>query len=107
MRNYGLSAKQVAFFTAHDAVGPQVTPLDDALPAPYTTPVERQLITRVGVYEKVVGGAIEHRSAQGQDDIPALGSTAHGHSLETRGPGRLKSPPMTSAPTMTPARGVK
>lgn len=46
MRNYGLSAEQVAFFTAHDAIGTQVTPVDNALLARYATFTERQLITR-------------------------------------------------------------
>jgi len=46
MRNYGLSAEQVAFFTAHDAIGAQVTPIDDALLTHYDTPAERQLMTR-------------------------------------------------------------
>lgn len=46
MRNYGLSAEQVAFFTAHDEIGTHVTPVDEALLARYDTPEERRRITR-------------------------------------------------------------
>ena len=34
---------------------------------------------------EVIVGAIEHRSAQGQDGVQPLGSPAHARSLETRG----------------------
>lgn len=46
MRNYGLNAEQVEFFTAHDEIGAHVTPVDEALLARYTAPAERHLITR-------------------------------------------------------------
>jgi len=46
MRNYGLSAEQVEFFSAHDAIGAHVTPVDAALLARYDTPADRQRITR-------------------------------------------------------------
>jgi len=46
MRNYGLDAEQVTFFTTHDRIGEQVTPVDEALLARYDTPSERRLITR-------------------------------------------------------------
>lgn len=47
MRHYGLSAEQVAFFTAHDEIGAQVTPVDEMLLARYATTQEaRQRITR-------------------------------------------------------------
>ncbi len=45
-QNYGLSAEQVAFFTAHDEIGTHVTPVDEVLLTRYDTPVERQRITR-------------------------------------------------------------
>ena len=45
-QNYGLSADEVAFFTVHEAIAEQVTPLDDALLARYQSPNERRLITR-------------------------------------------------------------
>ena len=34
---------------------------------------------------EVIVGAIEHRSAQGQDGVQPLGSPAHARSLETSG----------------------
>ncbi len=46
MRNYGLSAEQVEFFSAHDEIGAHVTPVDSALLARYDTPFDRQRITR-------------------------------------------------------------
>ncbi len=46
MRNYGLSAEQVEFFTVHDEIGTRVDPLDTLLLARYTSEKERRLITR-------------------------------------------------------------
>ena len=46
MRNYGLSAEQVEFFTAHEEIGTHVTPVDQMLLARYSTLTDRQLITR-------------------------------------------------------------
>jgi pyrroloquinoline-quinone synthase len=46
MRNYELSAEQVAFFTAHKEIGAHVAPVDDILLSRYNTPVDRCLITR-------------------------------------------------------------
>ncbi len=46
MRNYGLNEAQVQFFTAHDSLGAQVLPVDQALLARYDSPTERRLITR-------------------------------------------------------------
>jgi pyrroloquinoline-quinone synthase len=46
MRNYGLSAKQVEFFTAHDAIGTRVNPIDAMIITRYTSEEERRLITR-------------------------------------------------------------
>ena len=46
VRNYGLSAEQVLFFTAHEAIGERVAPVDDALLARYQSPGERRLLTR-------------------------------------------------------------
>ncbi|HVB75984.1 MAG TPA: iron-containing redox enzyme family protein [Ktedonobacteraceae bacterium] len=46
MRNYGMSAEQVAFFTIHDEIGAQVTPIDAILLARYDTPEDRRRITR-------------------------------------------------------------
>ncbi|HZU66596.1 MAG TPA: iron-containing redox enzyme family protein [Ktedonobacteraceae bacterium] len=46
MRNYGLSAEQVEFFTAHEEISARVTPVDEMLLARYTTQADRQLITR-------------------------------------------------------------
>jgi pyrroloquinoline-quinone synthase len=46
MRNYGLSAEQVEFFTAHEEIGAHVTPVDQKLLARYSTLTDRQLITR-------------------------------------------------------------
>lgn len=45
-QHYGLSAEQIAFFSAHDAIGEQVTPVDEMLLARYTTPDERLRIVR-------------------------------------------------------------
>ncbi len=44
--NYGMSAEQVAFFTAHDEIGAKVTPVDTILLTRYDTPADRQRITR-------------------------------------------------------------
>ncbi len=46
MRNYGLNAEQVEFFTAHEEIGVRVAPVDDMLLARYNTPANRRLITR-------------------------------------------------------------
>jgi thiaminase/transcriptional activator TenA len=46
IQNFNLSAAAVEFFTAHDQIGAAVTPVDETLLAQYTTPEERQLITR-------------------------------------------------------------
>jgi pyrroloquinoline-quinone synthase len=46
MRNYGLSAEQVEFFTAHEEIGTHVTPVDQMLLSRYSTLTDRQLITR-------------------------------------------------------------
>src|SRR5579883_1272171 len=46
MRNYGLTAEQIAFFSVHDTIGQQIAPIDETLLARYNTPTERQLITR-------------------------------------------------------------
>jgi thiaminase/transcriptional activator TenA len=46
MRNYGLSAQEVDFFTAHDEIGKRVTPVDEMLLDRYSAPAERRLITR-------------------------------------------------------------
>ncbi|GHO45507.1 iron-containing redox enzyme family protein [Ktedonospora formicarum] len=46
VRNYGLTPEQVAFFSAHDMIGEQVTPVDEALLARYDTPEERKRIER-------------------------------------------------------------
>ena len=45
-RNYRLSPKQVAFFTAHDEIGAHVAPVDKILLARYSTSTERSLIIR-------------------------------------------------------------
>jgi thiaminase/transcriptional activator TenA len=44
--NYGMSAEQAAFFTAHDVIGEKVMPVDTVLLARYDTPEDRQRITR-------------------------------------------------------------
>lgn len=46
MRNYGLSAEQVEFFTVHDEIGTRVNPIDALMLARYTSENERRLITR-------------------------------------------------------------
>ena len=46
IRNYAMSAEQVAFFTAHEEIGKQVTPIDTLLLARYDTAEDRQRITR-------------------------------------------------------------
>jgi len=46
MRNYAMSAEQVAFFTVHEEIGEKVTPLDAHLLARYNTPEDRRHITR-------------------------------------------------------------
>lgn len=45
-RNYGLSAAEVQFFTAHEEIGERVTPVDEALLTRYQSLAERRLITR-------------------------------------------------------------
>jgi pyrroloquinoline-quinone synthase len=46
MRNYGLRAEDVAFFSLHEDLSQHVTPVDTELLARYTSPAERRLITR-------------------------------------------------------------
>jgi len=46
MRNYAMSSEQVAFFTVHEEIGEQVTPIDALVLARYDTAEERQRITR-------------------------------------------------------------
>ena len=46
MRNYAMSADQVAFFTAHEEIGQQVAPIDALVLARYRTLEDRRLITR-------------------------------------------------------------
>ena len=46
MRNYGLNAQQVEFFSAHDILGEKITPVDETLLARYTAPEQRRRITR-------------------------------------------------------------
>jgi hypothetical protein len=46
MRNYAMSAEQVAFFTVHEEIGQRVTPIDAHLLARYETPEDRLRITR-------------------------------------------------------------
>jgi|SRR5579863_1214241 len=46
MRNYGLNAKQVEFFTIHDEIGVRINPIDALMMARYTSENERRLITR-------------------------------------------------------------
>ncbi len=46
IRQYGLSAAQAEFFSAHDEIGKHMLPVDDMLLARYATPHERQRITR-------------------------------------------------------------
>jgi pyrroloquinoline-quinone synthase len=46
IHQYGMSAEQVAFFTAHDEIGAKVTPIDSFLLARYNSPEDRQRITR-------------------------------------------------------------
>jgi pyrroloquinoline-quinone synthase len=46
MRNYGLSASQVEFFSAHDAIGERITPVDQVLLTRYTTLEQHRRITR-------------------------------------------------------------
>lgn len=46
IRNYGLNAEQVAFFTVHEEIGQRVTPIDTLLLARYATPEDRRRITR-------------------------------------------------------------
>lgn len=45
-RNYNLNADEIAFFTAHEAIGEQLTPVDKALLARYQSRSDRHLITR-------------------------------------------------------------
>jgi pyrroloquinoline-quinone synthase len=46
MRHYQMSAEQVAFFTVHEEIGEQVTPIDALLLARYQTLEDRRRITR-------------------------------------------------------------
>jgi pyrroloquinoline-quinone synthase len=46
MRNYGLSAEQVEFFTVHNEIGARVNPIDALMLSRYTSENERRLITR-------------------------------------------------------------
>lgn len=46
MRHYGMSAEQVAFFTAHEEIGEQVTPIDTQLLARYQSLEDHRRITR-------------------------------------------------------------
>jgi len=46
MYHYGMSAEQVAFFTAHEEIGQRVTPIDVLLLARYDAPEDRRRITR-------------------------------------------------------------
>ena len=45
MSHYGMSAEQVAFFSAHEEIGEKATPIDALLLARYDTPEDRQRIT--------------------------------------------------------------
>ncbi len=45
-RNYHLTPEQVAFFPAHDQIAEEVHSVDEAILARFTTPKDRQLITR-------------------------------------------------------------
>lgn len=44
MRHYGMSAEQVAFFTAHEEIGEQITPIDALVLARYQTLEDHQRI---------------------------------------------------------------
>lgn len=46
MRNYGLSAQQVEFFSAHDTIGEKITPVDETLLARYAALEQCRRITR-------------------------------------------------------------
>lgn len=46
MRNYGLNPQQIEFFSAHDTIGEQITPVDETLLARYAAPEQRRRITR-------------------------------------------------------------
>src|SRR5437588_5270653 len=46
LSNYAMSAQQVAFFTAHEEIGEQITPIDALVLARYDTAEDRQRITR-------------------------------------------------------------
>jgi len=46
VKQYGFSEEQVMFFTAHDEIGTQVTPVDTTLVARYSTSDEQQRIVR-------------------------------------------------------------
>jgi thiaminase/transcriptional activator TenA len=46
MCNYGLSAEEVQFFTAHEQLGERVAPVDEILLARYSSLAERRAITR-------------------------------------------------------------
>jgi thiaminase/transcriptional activator TenA len=45
-RNYGLSTEEIAFFTAHEAIGEQLTLVDETLLARYHSYLDRHMITR-------------------------------------------------------------
>src|SRR5436305_3798227 len=66
MRHYGMSAEQVAFFTAHEEIGEKVTPIDALLLARYNTAEDRRHITRAVrlshafellFYDRIMGAA--------------------------------------------------
>jgi pyrroloquinoline-quinone synthase len=70
LRHYGLSEEQVEFFTAHDAIGERVVSVDEALLQRYTSPDERQQITRAVrlshefellFYDTIMTASIEQR----------------------------------------------
>lgn len=46
MRNYGLSAEEVLFFTAHEEIDKHITPVDAALLAHYQSAGDRRQVTR-------------------------------------------------------------
>ena len=46
MRHYGMSAEQVAFFTVHEEIRQQITPIDALVLTRYQTLEDRQRITR-------------------------------------------------------------
>lgn len=46
MRHYHLTKEQIEFFSAHDQIGQQVTPVDNALLSRYISPEQQQRIRR-------------------------------------------------------------